>query len=154
MTNDLLIHEPLPPGDLLAEWRWKVGGAATLLHVSRSGDAFGTHPDGHVWWLDTGGGELAEVAGSVTAFEALINDAAVAARLLLSPVVMEFVRLHGPFPVGRCLGYTMLPVLGGTYTVENRWLAPIHEHFGVTGELHRQLRDFPDGTPVQIRLLE
>ena len=149
-----MIHEPLPVTDILFEWRWKLGGAAKALALSKSGDAFIVHPDGHVDWLDTGVGQVHEVASSVTAFWRLLEQPQDAARLLLAPVVEEFIRLKGPIPLGRCLGFTRLPALGGTYTVENRWLAPIVEHFGVTGEMHRQIRDLPDGTQVQVRVVE
>jgi hypothetical protein len=153
MLTPLLIEEPILVTDPLAEWRWKLGGAKVVA-LSKSGDAFVIHSDGHVWWLDTGAGEVQEVADSVAAFERLLKQPQEASRLLLAPVVEEFVRVNGPIPTGRCLGFTRLPVLGGTYTIENRWLAPIVEHFAVTGETHRQIRDLPDGARVQIRVVD
>ena len=152
MRSSLLINEPLSVSDPLAEWRWKLGGAAKIVALSQSGDAFVAQLDGKIWWLDTGAGELTEVAPSVEAFQEFLDEPAKAARLLLAPVVEEFVRLHGPMPAGKCLGFTQLPVLGGSYSVENRWLAPAEEHFGVTGEAHRQIRDLPDGTRVNLRI--
>ena len=152
MQSSLLIEEELAVPDPLAEWRWKLGGAAKIVALSRSGDAFVAELDGKIWWLDTGAGELREVAPSAPAFFQLLEQSASAARLLLTPVVEEFVRVHGPIPEGKCLGFTQLPVLGGSYSVENRWLAPAVEHFRLTGELHRQIRDLPDGTRVNIRI--
>ncbi|HEY6110533.1 MAG TPA: T6SS immunity protein Tdi1 domain-containing protein [Gemmatimonadales bacterium] len=154
MRTSLIIDEPLQIADPLKEWRWKVGPDARSLALSRSGDAFVLMPDGRVWWLDTGAGEFAEVAPTKEAFDQLLRDPKEARRLLLTPVVEEFIRLHGPFPPGRCLGYTQLPILGGAYTVENRWSAPASEHFGVTGEIHRQIHDLPDGTDGRLRVVD
>jgi hypothetical protein len=154
MSGSFLIEESLSVADPLADWRWKIGGGATIVALSRSGDAFVAQADGKVWWLDTGAGELEQVAASRTEFAELLTDPANASRLLLTPVVEEFVRLHGPFPSGKCLSFTQLPVLGGSYSIENRWLAPAVEHFGVTGDMHRQIRDVPDGAKVQIRVVE
>jgi hypothetical protein len=153
MQSSLVIEESLGVPDPLAEWRWKLGGAAKIVALSRSGDAFVAQVDGTIWWLDTGAGEFTEVAPSSEAFSQLLDQPASAARLLLAPVVEEFIRLHGPIPAGKCLGFTQLPVLGGSYSIENRWLSPAVEHFGLTGEVHRQIRDLPDGTRVNIRIV-
>jgi len=154
MTSHLLIDEPLPTADPLAEWRWKLGGAAKVIALSRSGDAFLLQADGAVYWLDTGAGTFSAVAPSREEFNTMLASAASAARLLLAPVVDDFVRTHGPFPSGTCLGFTQLPVLGGAYTIDNRFLISEVEHFGVTGDLHRQLRDLPDGAKVQLRVVD
>ena len=84
----------------------------------------------------------------------MLENPSEAARLLLAPVIAEFVRLHGPFPLGTCLGFTQLPVLGGAYTIENRYRLSAVEHFSLTGDLHRQLRDLPDGAKVRIRTVD
>ena len=60
----------------------------------------------------------------------------------------------GPFASGTCLGFTQLPALGGGYGLENRWRAPAAEHFALTGELHRQLRDTADGARMNLRVVD
>jgi hypothetical protein len=103
-----------------------------------------------VWWLDCGAGTFTEVAPSVAVFEQLLDQPIEAARLLLAPVIEASLRRDGPFQPGTCLGFTQLPILGGSYALENRWRAPATEHFGLTGEIHRRLRDTSDGTAVRI----
>ena len=154
MPSLLLIDEPLPIADPLAEWRWKLGGSSKVIALSRSGDAFVLQPDGSVSWLDTGAGEVSPVAPSREEFGRMLESPSNATRLLLAPVVEEFVRLHGPFPAGTCLGFTQLPTLGGAYTVDNRYRLSAVEHFAVTGDLHRQLRDLPDGAKVRLRVVD
>ena len=108
--------------------------------------------DGRIWWLETGGGAFKEIAASRTDFDRLLEDGEQVKQLLLAPIVEEYIRAHGPFPLGKCLGFTQLPVLGGSYTLDNRWLAPAVEHFGLTGHIHSQIRDLPDGTKVRIEI--
>jgi len=154
MLNALLIQEPLALEDPLAEWRWRFGGSARLVALSRAGDAFLRIANGQVWWLDCGSGTLTAVAASVAAFERLLTQPIEAAKLLMAPVIEASLRRDGPFQAGICLGFTLLPVLGGSYALENRWRAPAIEHFGLTGEIHRRLRDAPDGTSVRIDVVD
>ena len=154
MQSYLVITEPLPVQDPLAEWRWKLGGDATLVTLTRAGDAFVAYPDGTISWLDTGAGSVQRIAATRQEFDEVMADPTEARRLLLAPVVEESVRLHGSFPDGVCLGFTQLPVLGGAYSIDNRFRLPAVEHFAVTGDLHRQMRDVPDGTGVQVRVVD
>ena len=95
-----MIDECLQVADPLAAWRWKLGGAARVVALTRSGDAFFASTDGQISWLDTGAGEVSPVAPSREEFERMLERPSDAARLLLAPVVEEFIRLHGPFSVG------------------------------------------------------
>ena len=154
MDPQLIIGEPLPVEDPLAEWRWKIGGSPRVVLLSRSGDAFLIQPGGEIDWLDTGGGRLERIAQSRAEFDRVLKQPAEAARLLLSPVVEQSIQRDGPFPAGVCLGFTQLPIIGGTYTLDNRWRVSAVEHFGVTGDLHRQMRDLPGGAEVRIRVVD
>jgi len=139
--------------DLLAEWRWLLGAHARLCGWSAAGDLFYSDEHGQVWRLDTGAGEPDSVASSDQAFEQLLGDPERADELLLLPVVRAFEELHGPLGEGRCLGFTTMPVFGGDYTVENRFTISVTEHASFTGDLHRQIRDLPDGTAIQLRVV-
>jgi hypothetical protein len=139
--------------NLLAEWRWLLGGLPRLVGWSAAGDLFVRDDGGNVLRLDTGGGELERVAPSIEAFEHALSDPDRAAELLLLPVVYAFEARHGALGTTECLGFTTLPILGGSYTVENRYRLPVREHASFTGDLHRQLRDLPDGTAVRIKIV-
>ena len=148
-----MFHEADDGQDLLANWRWLLGGYARLLGWSSSGDLFVIDPCGVVSRLDAGGGDLEPVAATAADFHRLLHDPEGVDDLLLLPVVRAFERRYGPLRPGECLGFTTLPILGGGYTAENRFRLPIVEHAAVTGDLHRQLRDLPDGTKVSVRIV-
>jgi hypothetical protein len=106
-----------------------------------------------IWRLDTGEGEPEHVAESPMEFEHTLRDPDTVDDLLLLPVVRAFEALHGPLGDGRCLGFTTLPVFGGTYRVENRYAVSVTDHAGATGEIHRQIRDLPDGARVRLKVI-
>lgn len=92
--------------DLLAEWRWLLGGRPRLVGWSAAGDLFARAPNGAVLRLDTGGGTLERAAPSLEAFEHFLRDPEKAAELLLLPVVRAFEDRRGPLGAGECLGFT------------------------------------------------
>ena len=53
---------------------------------------------------------------------------------------------------GQCYGYTISPVLGGDYSVENTFVIPIEEHYSFNADLHEKIRDLPDGTPIKFKV--
>jgi hypothetical protein len=120
---------------------------------SAAGDLFYMDAAGNVWRLDTGAGDTELVAGSTLEFESVLADAERIASLFLVPVVSAFEAAHGPLSEGQCLGFTTLPVLGGAYSVENRFALSVVEHAAFTGDVHKQIRDLPDGAKVRIRIV-
>ena len=51
-------------------------------------------------------------------------------------------------------GYKKLPILGGEYKPENFELTDIEVHFELSGQIHKQIKDLPDGTKVKITTSE
>src|SRR5690349_11821136 len=139
--------------DLLAAWRWLLGGRARLHGWSAGGDLFYADGQGQIWRLDAGAGETEGVAPSPAAFAEALADPAARDELLMLPVVAAFEAAHGPISAANCLGFRTLPVFGGTYTVDNRYALPVAEFAAFTGDVHRQIRDLPDGAQVQLRVV-
>lgn len=149
-----MFHPATPDlGDLLTEWRWLLGGRARLHGWSSAGDLFHADEQGRIWRLDTGAGESERVADSAEALDRALADPAAAAELLLLPVVEEFEAARGPLGRGQCLGFVTLPVFGGAYSAENRHPVAVAEHAAFTGDVHRQIRDLPDGARVQVKVV-
>src|SRR6185503_15095204 len=147
-----MLHEASASDQrLLAEWRWLTGGLPRLLAWSSGGDLFVSNPDGSVAMIDCGAGELAVVARSEAEFRTHMLDERQADEMLQRPVVEAFEAHHGQLAPDQCLGYTKLPILGGEYTVGNRFSLSIAEHASFTGDLHRQIRDLPDGSQVTLK---
>ena len=148
-----MFHEADGSADLLREWRWLLGRHARLMGWAASGDLFMSDVRGAVLHLDTGAGQFEEVARDAVDFQTALRDESQAEALLLLPVVRAFEQRHGPLGPGECLGFTTLPVFGGTYTAENRYRLSIAEHAAFTGNVHRQIRDLPEGAQVQVKIV-
>jgi hypothetical protein len=137
--------------DLLFEWRWLIGEDARLVGWSEAADLFFSDAGGAVSRVDTGSGDHALLATSVAQCQSMLSDRRQAGTMLMLPIVQAFEQTHGPLRAGTCLGFKKLPVFGGTYTIENRYAVSMSEHAAFTGDVHRQIRDLPDGAQIIIK---
>jgi hypothetical protein len=153
MPLDILFHQPSTKDSLLDAWRWLIGGGPTLVGWSAGGDLFIEQADGKIAMIDLGAGNVTVVADAKAELRAQLATPRGAAELLQLAVVEAFVSTHGALDRDCCLGYTTLPALGGSYTVDNRYALRIEEHAAFTGDVHRQIRDLPDGAKVKIKIV-
>jgi hypothetical protein len=153
MPLDVLFHQASTKHALLEPWRWLIGGAPTLVGWSAGGDMFIEQADGKIAMIDLGAANVSVVADGKAEFRAQLATPRGAAELLQLAVVEAFVSTHGALHRDCCLGYTTLPALGGSYTVDNRYSVRIEEHAAFTGDVHRQIRDLPDGAKVTIKIV-
>jgi hypothetical protein len=137
---------------LRAAWSWHLPAYHTPLLFSALGDMFYEVPTGEIWWLNTGTAELSKLAEDKQEFEALLSTEA-ADDWFLPPLIEKLVRAGKVLTLGQCYTFVTLPIfVGGGYTVENLNPVPAHEHFGLTGELHKQIYHLKDGDQVRIRI--
>lgn len=130
-------------------WGWLIGEQWKPTLFSVWGDMFFDR-GGPISWLNTGTGEIVDVASSLDDFRARLAGEQ-ADEWFLPRLVAE---LHqaGLRPLaGRCFTYVTYPVFAeGKYEVANIRVVPTREHFGLSGELHRQIAELPDGVQVRI----
>jgi hypothetical protein len=133
---------------LLSDWQWLVGETYQLMVISVLGDLFLRADDGRMFWLDTGWGRLSEVAANAEDFKQLMvsprNTNEWFAPNLVGDILTAGQRL-GP---GECFSYKIPLVLGGKYEPENFEPTDLQVHFSVLGQIHRQVKDLPPGTPI------
>lgn len=136
--------------ELAASWGWMLREPFVPLLFSALGDVFVERDSGGVWWLNTGVGELTQIAESVDEFRELLGTE-LADEWFLPALVG---RLHAAGKVaqpGQCYTYVTLPVFEeGTYEVSNLNAVPAHEHFMLTGDIHREIKGLPDGAKVRL----
>jgi|SRR6478609_421429 len=150
--QDYLIDQAgLDWQSLLGEWRWLLPPQFRVWLLTRAGDLFFTVPDGSIHVLDVGAGTLLQVAKSRDEFCLKIDEPGVANDWLMIPIVDQLVASGVTLGFGQCYSFRQLPVLGGTYSHENRMVFPIREHFGGWGSVHRQIANLPDGSEVIVK---
>jgi hypothetical protein len=137
---------------LRQEWEWLLGYAWNPILFSAIGDVFFVLPAGTVWWLSTATGDLEQVAESQVAFHGLLDTDAVDEWFL--PGLVEALIAHGQVLAdGQCYSYRIFPVFAqGNFSVENLFCLDQKEHFRIAGQIHRQIRNSPDGSSVEILL--
>lgn len=152
MTIDsyVLDHADVDWPTVLAPWDWLLPDAFTVWFVNRFGDVFATIDDGSILMLDVGGGTLERVADSRDEFCDQVEIPENASDWFMIPLIDALVAAGKTLKPGYCYGYGQNPVLGGDYTVANTTVIPIHEHFGLNADIHKQIKDLPDGAKVKI----
>jgi hypothetical protein len=139
--------------NVLASWHWLLPPDFTLWLVNRFGDLFIVLEDGTVHMLDVGGGTLKQVATDRDAFCSKLDEPEQANDWLMIPLVDALVssgKLLGP---GQCYSYGTLPVLGGSYTVENFVVKDLSFHYAAFGPMQESIKDLPDGTQVAFKVV-
>ncbi len=134
--------------DLLSQWRWLVGHNWQIVLVSSLGDLFLADPAGRIHWLDAGTGRLTEIATSLNEFNQLRQKPANAAEWFVPRLVGDILQSSGRLSPGQCFSSKIAPILGGKMEPGNFEAADLSVHFGTLGQIHRQVKDLPPGTPV------
>lgn len=140
---------------IASSWSWLLVEPFHPVLFSTLGDMFFRYERGHeIYWLNTGTGSVAPIAGSEEAFESLLASEA-AEELFLPDLISDLHEAGKLLQADECYSYAIFPVFAeGKYEASNLNPVPSWEHFGLSGDLHKQLRDFPDGTKVSIKLDE
>ena len=141
-------------GRLTEEWTWLIGTDKKVLLISAIGDMFIADNAEKIYWLDIGAGELRLVADKIQEFEDKLNNIEQVNEWFMPDLTTDLRHSDKKLKAGQLYSYKTLPIIGGDYTVDNFEPLDIEEHFGYTGDLHKQIRDLPTGTRVEIKIVE
>ncbi len=134
---------------VLSTWTWLTGDKS-IVALTKSGDALLKDNSGHLYFLDVGGGTVELKADSYRDFLDNKLSYELTEELLL-PVVVDKLEQHGiKLKPRQVYSYTLLPIIGGAYDEKNMFAVDLYEHYNLTGDIHFQLKDSPDGTHIKI----
>jgi hypothetical protein len=139
--------------DLLSAWRWRLPGPMDIVMISNLGDLFLQDQHGHFYWLQTDGGELEKIAETSDQFTELLNDEETLDNWLLPALVEKLIAAGQMLKDNEVYSPKKMAVLGGIYDIDNFWPTDMSVHFQFTGVICEQIKDLPDGTPVNIRVV-
>lgn len=145
LTVALTTHAP---DDLLSGWSWLLGEAYEIVLISSLGDLFLADAAGRIHWLDAGAGQLTEIAGSLDEFNLLRQQTVHATEWFIPELVGDLLQGGARLAPGECFSYKVPPVLGGQMEPSNFEPADLSVHFGILGQIHEQVKDLPEGTPI------
>ena len=141
--------------DLLSEWRWLVPETMAPVVVSALGDLFLRDNDNSIHWLDTSAGKLTRVAHSPEQFKQMMVQPEILNEWFIPHLIGDLIQAGRRLDQGQCYSCDLPPGLGGEFTVGNIKPTDVRIHFSTFGQVFRQTRDLPDGTPItNIRLVD
>jgi hypothetical protein len=147
--NDLTVDFSHVDKDaLLEDWEWLIGDTKMPILITAVGDAFVQDANGAVHLLDVGAGDLSKVADSVEEFRSLLGDREFVTDTLLPDLVAALRSAGKTLGDGELYSFVNPPVLGGEYEVANMDPMIMEVHFSIFGQIHRQVADLPEGTPI------
>ena len=150
-VHDYLIEQSGKDwSDLLADWSGMLPSSFTVWLVNRFGDVFVVFEDGSIHMLDVGIGAIKRVADDRDHFATLLDTGDNANNWFMIPLVDKCVAAGLYVGHDQCYGYKIPPILGAAYTVENTFPIDLSEHFSFLADIHRQIKNLPDGTKVKI----
>jgi len=138
----------------LSDWKWLTGRGARPLLLTAMGDLFLHRPPGllrrsGVFLLDTYEGTFEQVAPDYETLKELLERDDLVSRWLRPVLVKQLKDCQLVLEEGQCYSPKVLPVLGGKMDTANFAATDWEVHLSITGQIHRQVKDLPPGTPIK-----
>jgi hypothetical protein len=147
--GDLIVKVKKNSLDMLTEnWIWLISDDKAPILVSTIGDMFLTDSNDKVYWLDVGGGKLTQIANGIQEFKEKLKDINQVNEWFMIDLTTELKLSGKELKEGQVYSYKKLPILGGEYSLDNFEPMDIEVHFCFAGQIHKQLKDLPDGTRI------
>lgn len=149
---ELIRH--FSPSDLtsaLDDWFWIGLEGLTPRFATAFGDLVLTGRGGE-WFLDTIGGRLFQIAADEAAVDALLATDQAQLDLLHADLVEAGLNAGLVPSASQVYSFTHPPMLGGQLSGDNLEVGDFQVVMSLGGQIHRQLKDLPDGTPITIQL--
>jgi hypothetical protein len=150
LSDYLIPQEGHDWSAIMSDWHWLVPANFTIWIVNRYGDVFLVPEDNSVYMLELGSGTLKRVASNREDFAKKMDEDNNANDWLLIPLVNKCVAAGLQLKSGQCYSYIKPPVLGGGYTVDNTEVTDLSVHYSFLAQIHRQIKDLPDGAKVKL----
>jgi hypothetical protein len=132
----------------MESWAWigELEGKVPRL-ASMFGDVFLEGADGF-WFLDTIEGTLTRRWPDAASLQADVNNAEARDQLLMPGLVAAAADVGLVPGEQQVLAFKVPPVLGGEVSADNLDLLDFLVAMHINGEIHRQVKDLPPGTPI------
>jgi hypothetical protein len=152
--NDYLIeHYDIDWATLLTDWHWLLPPEFNVWLMNKFGDLILITNDDAIHFFDVGNGTLERIADNRDDYcrKADLDDNGY--YWLKIPLIDQLIMAGKQLDKGRCYSYLTLPILGGSYSVENTITRSLTEHYGVCASIHHQIKDLPNGTKVKLNVI-
>lgn len=150
ISDYLIDQDGLEWGKLLAEWVPPLPPEFTVWMVNRFGDLIVLLEDGSLHYMDFSVNELRRIADSQDDFCIRIDQGDNADEWLMIPAVDACVAAGMQLEANQCYSFKIPAVLGGKYEIENIAPLDMEVNYSFLADIHRQIKDLPDGTKINL----
>jgi hypothetical protein len=155
MTDHQTYIIPLDDIDLsriLKTWTWLTGEQKTVIALTKLGDALLKDDNDKLFFLNTGVGDLTLISERYLDFISGNLSSEIYEEVLLPKLVDELDKSEKALKAKQVYAFYKLPLIGGTYDKANIYALDLYKHYNLTGEIHLQLKDLPNGTAVEFEV--
>lgn len=147
--NDLTISpQGLDMATLLSEWEWAMSEPLTPILLTALGDVFAQGTSKAVYFLDTNQGSIEKVAENGDEFQNLLRDPGFVTKKMLPARILQLRKTGITLGPSEVYSHSHPMVLGGEDTNENVTATDVSVHLSIYGQIHRQIKDLPEGTKI------
>jgi hypothetical protein len=148
------LVEHLDVDRLLSEWRWLCPQPMALVARSAFGDLFLRDKAGKIFKLDVAIGQMNEVAESETEFRNLAVPKEKREQWFAESDELAAMERGLKPNQDQCVAFKTPIIFAESGTPNNAYVASLYEQVSFLGDLNRQIAELPDGSKVQLRILE
>ena len=134
---------------LLSAWRWLVPDELRPISLTMFGDWFLEDRRGCIYFLDTVGGTLSCIAPSRAAFLSERGKPENLGEWYMADLALLCWESGLRPGVGTCLSFKVPPVLSGPVALDNVEVYDLMVHQSIMGQIHRGVKDLPEGTVIE-----
>ena len=147
--NDLTISpDGVDMDTLLSEWTWAMPESLRPVLLTAMGDAFAQGESGAVYFVDMVEGCIRSVADDGESFQSLLRENQFVTDYMFPSRIVQFRKAGMTLKSGQVYSHKQLLVLGGADDIGNVEATDVGVHISVHGQVHRQVKDLPDGAPI------
>jgi len=127
---------------LLDPWRWLIGEDKQIIVVTKIGDVVLKDPDNKLYLLSTADGTIEHLSNYADDF---FKNRLSAQQYyeIFQPRFIEDLedteQGNKKLKEGEVYAYNILPILGGSYILENICIVEIYAHFASTAQIHKDI---------------
>ena len=147
--NDLTISpKDIDMDKLLSDWTWAMPEPLRPVLLTAMGDAFAQGESGAVYFVDMMNGGVRVVADDGQSFQQLLRDNQFVTDHMFPSRIVQYRNAGKGLKPGQVYSHKQPLALGGEDDIVNIEATDVSIHISIHGQVHRQIKDIPDGTPI------
>jgi hypothetical protein len=147
--NDLTISpNSIDMDTLLSEWAWAMPEPLRPVLITAMGDAFAQGESGAVYFVDMVEGDIRVVADDGEEFQSLLRNNQFVTDHMFPSRIVQFRKAGMMLQPNHVYSHKQLLVLGGSDDIDNVETTDASVHISIHGQVHQQVKDLPEGTPI------